>query len=173
MKITIWFVLLLVTANASAAQEKCGLDVNNAPALFSLRLGMSEEEVRQIFGKELKFKPKKKPSERTFFQNFIAKPPPAILPGVRALYLRFFNHRIYQIEIFYENRAEWQTLAEFTSSLATNQNFPNAFWTFKTGAAEIKCFDFTIVADQVLNPRIELTDETSRAAVLETRQKHS
>ena len=174
MKTTILLLLMMFSfATRGASQQTCQLDLKDAPPFFNLKLGMTEVEVRAAYGKELKFKPKKKPGERTFFQNFISKPPPVALAGVRALYLRFFNHQIYQIEVFYENRTEWPTLTEFTRRLAVGNHFPNEFWTFKPGRATIKCLDFTLLADQVLNPRIELTDEATRAEILRSRTKHS
>ncbi len=174
MKTTILFLLVMFPSVIyGAVQQTCQSEIKDAPTFFYLKLGMTEEEVRDAYGKELKFKPKKKGRERTFFQNFISKPPPPSLAGVRALYLRFFDHKIYQLEVFYENRAEWPTLAEFTRLLAVENNFSNEFWTIKTGEAEVKCPGFTLFADQVLNPRIELTDETGRTEVLKSRQKHS
>ena len=174
MKTTILFLLMiLASAIHCSAQQTCLLEIKDAPKFFNLKLGMTEAEVRDLYGKELKFKPKKKGLERTFFQNYINKLPPADLAGVRALYLRFFNHKIYQIEIFYVNRAEWPTLTEFIRSLAAKNNYPNEFWTINPGAAKAKCFGFTLLADQVLNPRIELTDETGRAEILKSRTKRS
>lgn len=169
--IVLFFFMLLFFVVPGAAQETCRLELKDAPSFFNLKLGMTDEQVRDQFGKKLKFKPKKKTEERTFFQNFIAHSPPAALTGVRALYLRFLNRKIYQIEIFYENRAEWQTLAGFTSSLATTQNFANALWTTVADKAEVKCVDFTLLADNVLNPRIELTDDAARTKALKARQK--
>ena len=167
----LFFLMLFSFVVPCAAQQTCQLELKDAPSFFNLKLGMTEEQVRDEIGKELKFKPKKKSKERTFFQNFITKPPPVILPNVRALYLRFSSHRLYQIEIFYENRPEWQTLAEFTSSLAATNHFPNALWTIGADKAEVKCVNFTLFADNVLNPRIELTDDAANTKVLEARKK--
>lgn len=170
MKITVLFLLLLFFVAPCAGQQVCTLELKDAPVLFGLRLGMSEEQVGEIFKKELKFKPKKK-SERTFFENFIKKPAPAILHGVRALYLRFAEHKLYQIEIFYENREEWQTLADFIGSILAAQNFQTASWTNVKGRNTAKCANFTVVADKILNPRIELTDDPTLSKLLEARQK--
>lgn len=127
---------------------------------------MSPEQARSVFGKDLKVKVKKK-GQRTFFQNFIKKPAPNSLRGVRAIYLRFFDGELYQIEIFYENRGDWQTLENFTGNFLAQTNLPA--WKIENGKAEIICGELSIVADRVLNPRIELTDETIRARVEEIR----
>jgi hypothetical protein len=148
-----------------AAQEVC--DLSNT-SLLGLRLGMLPEQARSVFGKDLKVKVKKK-GQRTFFQNFIDKPAPASLTGVRAIYFRFFDGRLYQIEIFYENRSDWQTLENFIGNYFAKINLPA--WKIENGKAQIICGEFSIVADRVLNPRIELTNEAIRARVEEIREK--
>jgi hypothetical protein len=134
---------------------------------------MTPTEVKSVFDKSLKLKIRK---EGSFFQNFITKPPPMFLSGVRALYLRFFDYKLYQIEIFYEagNRnagIERQTLAEFVRVLLADKNLPDAFRENENDALELKCAGFSLVADNVLNPRIELTDEATRARFEESERR--
>ncbi len=132
---------------------------------------MSPEQARNVFGKDLKIKIKKK-GERTFFQNFIKKPAPNSLRGVRALYLRFFDRRLYQIEIFYESRPDLRTLEDITTALSSQLNFPILDWKIKNNRAAINCSsEISLVADNILNPRVELTNETVRAKVKESREK--
>ncbi len=132
---------------------------------------MSPEQARNVFGKDLKIKIKKK-GERTFFQNFIKKPAPNSLRGVRALYLRFFDRRLYQIEIFYESRPNLRTLEDITTALSSQLNFPILDWKIKNNRAAINCSsEISLVADNILNPRVELTNETVRAKVKESREK--
>ena len=163
--------ILLVFNLSHAAQEKCQLKAKTAPILLNLQLGMSPEETQNIFGKDLKIKIKKN-GERTFFQNFIKKPAPPSLKGVRALYLRFFDRRLYQIEIFYEPRNDLKSLENLTDALSAQLNLPLSEWRIKYERAEINYADeISLVADYVLNPRIELTNETTRAAVENAREK--
>jgi hypothetical protein len=129
---------------------------------------MSPEQARSVFGRDLKVKVKKK-GQRTFFQNFIKKPAPNSLSGVRAIYLRFFDGKLYQIEIFYENRSDWQTLENFIGNFPAKTNLPA--WKIENGKAEIICGAFSIISDQILNPRIELTNVTIRAQVEEIRER--
>lgn len=161
---------LVIVVTCSAAQEICELDAKTAPLLLNLRVGMSPDEARNVFGKDLKIKIKKN-GERTFFQNYIKKPAPVSLSGVRALYLRFFDRRLYQIEIFYEPRQDLRTLEAISDALSSQLNFPISGWQTKDNRAEIICGETSLVADNVLNPRIELTDETVRAAIEELREK--
>ncbi|MDQ6786357.1 MAG: hypothetical protein M3033_06005 [Acidobacteriota bacterium] len=152
-------LLLSVLAISCDAQETCSLGLTDSPAFFNLKLGMTPAQVKSVFGKTLKLKVKR---EGTFFQNFITKPPPIFLPNVRALYLRFFDGKLYQIEVFYEAKNEKQTLEEFVNVLSANLNLPQRFWENENGKFKLNCNGFSLVADNVLNPRTELTDEAAR-----------
>ena len=170
MRITFLIFLLSFLAISSAAQEsKCSLELSNAPTLLGLRLEMSPDEVRGVFGGKLKIKVKK---EGTFFQNYIEKKPPPSLPNVRALYLRFFDRKLYQIEIFYELQNKRQTLEEFITEFSARLNLPTDLWTKKHGTAEINCAAFSLTADNVLNPRIELTDKPIRTRFEDSQKKN-
>jgi len=170
MKLVGLFLLFLLWATTGAAQERCELESKTAPLLLNLRLGMLPEEARSIFGKDLKIKIKKR-GERTFFQNFIKKPAPGSLDGVRALYLRFFDGRLYQIEIFYEPRRDLKTTGNITDALSAQLAIPASRWKFEHNRAEIICGENSLVADYILNPRIELTNKIIRAKIEESRKE--
>lgn len=170
MKVIYILLLTLFFAFACAAQDACQLEIENAPVLSGLKLGMSPADARNVFGKDLKIK-NKRSGEYTFFQNFIEKNAPNSLTNVRALYLRFFEGALYQIEIFYEEESGVQTLEEFINQQSAKLNLPLAAWRIKYGIAEMTCGTFSLAADKFLNPRLELTDETARARVLAKRKK--
>lgn len=157
-----WFLFLLFAAAPCGAQntDVCDLKLNEAPALFNLRLGMLPEDAQAVFGRDLKIKIKKN-GNRVFFQNFIKEPAPPALSGVRALYLRFFDRRLYAVEIFFEEKPEIKTEADFTRYLSATLNLPD-LWQNKKGRQTIKCADFSVFADKILNPRIELIDTATR-----------
>lgn len=161
-------LIALVFAANAYAQTDCGLA--NTPTLINLKLGASPAEVKNIFGKSVKFKVKNK-GDRTFFQNYIEKPAPEILRGVRAFYLRFLDGRLYQIEVFYEARADWQTLAAFAADFAARSNFDRAVWQTDLKKSVIECADFTLVADKILNPRLQLTDKITFETAMARRVK--
>ncbi len=164
------FLFALVFAIACAAQENCEFTSKPAPLVLNLQIGMSPAQAQAVFGKDLKIKIKKN-GERTFFQNFIKKPAPNSLRGVRALYLRFFDRKLYQIEIFYEPRPDLRTIENVADALAAQLNFPTADWKIENNLAEITCGEISLVADNILNPRIELTNETVRAEIEKLREK--
>jgi hypothetical protein len=164
------FFLTLFFVFTSAAQETCQLGLQNAPALHNLKLGASPAEARSVFGKDLKIK-NKRSGEYTFFQNFIEKPATNSLAGIRALYLRFFDGSLYQIEIFYEDSTLPATLENFVNLQSTRLNLPREAWQIKYGIAGINCGGFSLAADAFLNPRLQLTDEMTLARVEAKRKK--
>lgn len=169
VKLTGLILFALCFCQAIFAQKSdCGLPI--APRLNNFTLGMSPAEAQAAVGKKLKIKVKSS-GQRTFFQNFIDKPSPAPLDGVRAIYLRFFDGKLYQIEFFYENRTDWQTLSDFTANLSVQNNFPASVWREEKMKAFVRCGIFSIFADKILNPHVELTDEIVRAKVKELQKK--
>jgi len=161
LKIVFFIIISLVSVGLTRAQnENCRLTLNEAPVLRGFRLGMSPAEVRRASGGKLKIQIKR---EGSFFGYFIEDRPPAFLSDVRALYLRFFDGKLFQIEIFYESLATaTPTLSDFTAQLSAQTNLASSLWTSEQNRAVIVCDGFSIVADNVLNPRVELTDEAAR-----------
>lgn len=167
LTILIFFALLFFVRPAFS-QDSCNL--SNQPRLQNFALGMSPAEAQGAIGKAAKIKVKKK-GQRTFFQNYIKKPADGSLAGVRAFYLRFFDARLYQIEIFYEDRAAWQTLPDFVAALSAETAVPPTAWREEKTKFVANCGAFTIYADKILNPHVELTDENIRARVEVLRAK--
>lgn len=165
VKSAIVFSLLAALPFAARAQEACGWTNKTASIILNLRLGMTTEEAQTALGKDLKIKLKAKGDYR-FFQNYIDKNPPPGLRGVRALYLRFFERRLYQIEIFY-NEDFSPALENFAARLAAQLNFSPSEWIYENKRALIRCGENSLAADYVLNPRVELTDETALSKVSE------
>lgn len=152
--IVVW--VLAIFAFTIKAQENCAWTNISANVALNLKLGLNTEKVRAALGNKLKIKAKQT-GEYRFFQNFTDNKPPVNLRGVRAIYLRFFDGRIYQIEIFYENDFA-STLETFTGIIAKDFNFSANELIYKNITAETVCGENKLVADYVLNPRIELTN---------------
>lgn len=156
MRFVLSILALLIFSVNLVAQEKCELNVSQSPSLQNLKLGMSPNEASQAIG--LKFKIKAD-GQRSFFQNYINKKAKGKLTGIRALFLRFYNNELYQIEIFYEDDFRWQSLENLTKDYSSNQNFPNEFWEIEYGYAKAVCQNFTLDADFILNPHIQITND--------------
>ena len=161
-----WFCFL--GALPCFAQATCALPT--PPVLLGLRLEMSPEQAQSVFGGDLKISFKTK-DEKTIFENYINKSAPPRLAGVRALYLRFFDRRLYQIEVFYEERSDRATLESFVAALSADLQIPPELWKNERGRSEIICPGFSLVAHKTLNPRIELTNETARKQVEDLRRE--
>ncbi len=149
-------VFLLILTASIAAQEKC--DLQNAPALLDLNLRMTTEQARNRNGRKLKIK-NEGDGEYIFFQNYIDKSAKGNLRGLKAVYLRFFENRLYQIELFYKDDYKWRDLSEFIGDYSRQNNFPPDFWEIEFGYAKAECENFSLKADYILNPHIQLTDD--------------
>ena len=162
-KLTFIFIAAFAFCIPARSQEPCQKTIAEAPAVFKLKLGMTFEQMKSILGPAFKFKPKKT-GVGSYFVNFIDQPAPNSLPGVRAAYLRFFDHKIYQIEIFYEDEGKTIRLEDFTTRISPELGVQNSSWNFKNGTASVDCSEFTIRADAPLNPRLLMTHTTAEAA---------
>lgn len=172
VKSAVIVLLALFSAYSAPARSSCDLKSIAAPLLLNLQTGISPEQAQAILGRAVKIKIKKT-GERTFFQNFIKKPAPASLRGVRALYLRFFDRALYQIEIFYEPQSNFRSLDDIAAGLSSQFNLSDSDWTIENNRARAICGEISLIADNVLNPRVELTDETTRSRVEEKRKREA
>lgn len=160
-------ILLLIFAISISAQQKCELNLTEAPSLQNLKLGMSPDEARNILG--IKVKADKK-GQSTFFQNYIKKKPKGNLTGIRAIYLRFYNRKLYQIEFFYEENYRWQNLENLLDDYSAKNNFPRELWQTEYGYSEANCKGFSLDADYKLNPHIQLTNDAIAEIVEKERE---
>ena len=97
--------------------------------------------------------------QRTFLKTKIKPSAKGGLNGIRSIFLRFFDGRLYQTEIFYHKGSKPQDLSAFSKDYSTRNRFPFDHWKIKYGYAVAKCAGFTLRADTILNPHIEITDE--------------
>lgn len=158
-------VFLFIFSLSTAAQENCQNITHTSEVLLNLQLGMSADEINKRF-RDLKIKVKNDKDHR-FFQNYIDKKAPPGLNGVRAIYLRFFAKKLYQIEIFWQENKYPAEIKEFAEIISTQMNLPASDWNFAHRQATLKCGETTLKADFQLNPRIELTDEVILEKVTE------
>ncbi|MEK7725297.1 MAG: hypothetical protein AAB336_13165, partial [Acidobacteriota bacterium] len=91
--------------------------------------------------------------------------------GVRGIYLRFFEKKLYQVEIFYEENKYSADIKIFSEIVSAQLNLPIADWKFAHRQAVLKCGETSLTADYQLNPRIELTNETIKKQVDEINKK--
>ena len=124
---------------------------------------MSFEEVQSKLTPAIKVKPKKN-GQGTIFESFVEREPPVQLSEIQAFWLRLFNNKVYQIEIFYKDSERPPKLEDFVNQLTGDLNVPPGAWTIRNGRAELHCGEFRLNADAVLNRHIELTDHAAYTA---------
>jgi len=170
VKASLLIVSLLTLTGLAKSQEACQKTLAESPSISGLKLGMSFQDLQATIGSSIKIKPTKS-GEGTIFENFFDHSAPSSLAGVRALYVRFFNNRTYQIEVFYEEKAGITKIEDLTAHMSQEFDLPPMAWTAKNGIATMKCGGFSLSADKVLNPHIELTDDAELAAFNEKRRR--
>lgn len=167
MKAIFITVSILFFAMSVSAQDACELTLDQSPTLQNLKLGMSSQEASKILGIKVKVKPE---GQRSFFKNYIKKKAKGNLVGIRAIFIRFYDNKIYQIELFYEKDYRWQTLDSLINDYSTQSNFPIDFWQTEYGYSNAICKGFSLDADYVLNPHIQITDDAI-AKIAESKQE--
>ena len=161
MRLIILTLSILFVSSSTLAQE-CTL--TEPPPLLNLRLGMTVSEVNAVTGKDLKVKVKPD-GERSFFKNWIKKEAKGTLTGMRAIYLRFYDGRLYQIELFYREDHRWQDIDALLADYSVESGFSRDLWRVENGFAKAKCQGFSLEADRVLGAHIQITDDAVLAAV--------
>jgi hypothetical protein len=163
--------LIFLFAVSANGQDTCPPIEQTSEVLLNLRLGTTVDEVNQRF-RDLKIRIKNNDDYR-FFQNYIDRKPPNNLIGVRAIYLRFFEKKLYQIEIFWEENKYPSDIKNFTEIVSAQLRLPVADWKFANRQAVFKCGENSVTIDYQLNPRIELTDEIVQQKVADLRKKEN
>lgn len=161
-------VLVILSLSASA-QANCSLTLSSN-VFLNLQPGMKVVEVNQRLGRSVQIKIKNNDDYR-FFQNYIDRQPPPNLSGVRALYLRFFEKKLYQIEIFYEENKFPSDLKSFIETISNQLTLPVSGWKITHRQAVLKCGENSLKIDYQLNPRIELTQDTVLQKVAQINKK--
>ncbi len=170
MRRILFILSILLLAFPVLAQQPCGLTVDQSPRLLNLKLGMSVSEVNSVIGRDLKVKVKPA-GERTFFKNYIKKPAKGTLTGIRAIYLSFYDGGLYQIELFYQDEYRWPDLGSLLRDYSSSQSFSENYWKVKNGYAKAQCDGFSLDADRVLTPHIQLTEDAVMKRVETERDK--
>lgn len=125
---------------------------------------MTPDEVNAVLSGAARVKVKKD-SRYTFFKNYLKNNAKGVLSGARAFYIRFYERRVYQIELFYNRGYRWQELKTFVGDYSNSAGIALENFEFKNGYATAECVGFTIKADYILNPHIEITDDVVKERV--------
>ena len=167
--ISIFLALLIVLTVDLSAQ--CDLVLSDSPKMVGLRLGMTAAETNAALRGAAKVKAKTD-GQYSYFKNYLKKgKSKGVLTGARAFYVRFYNKRLYQIEIFYHRDYRWNALESLISDYSAESAFPFEYWKTKHGYATAKCDGFTVRADYILNPHLEISNDAAVDAIAEEKKK--
>lgn len=155
-------IVMLAVVFPAFGQEPCELTSVKAPAISGFRLGMSYADVQHVLGPSIKVKPAKS-GEGTVFESFAEVTAPERLSGVQAFWLRFANGKVFQIEVFYTDKAHPQRIEDLTADLSDELKLTASGWKIKNNLARFECGEVLLTADTILNPHIELTDITAKS----------
>ena len=162
--------IILLFTTCIDAQQKCELKMEQSPTIKGLKLGMSPQDATTLLGMKVKAKLE---GQYSFFKNYIKKKAKGKLVGIRAMYLRFYNGKLYQIEVFYEKDFRWQTLETFIDDYSNTNNFQRGFWQTEYGYSKATCNGFSLDADYILNPHIQITKDATAKIVEEELAKET
>lgn len=160
-------VIFAAAAGLAAQTAECALGVDAAPALRGLRLGMSPAEAGRATGLGVGVG---KDGSGTYFKNYIKRRAKGRMRGTRAVYLRFYKNRLFEIEFFLEPEEGRPTLAGFVREYSDRHGLDPDIWRIEHGYAGAVCAGFTLEADQILNPHIQLTDTAAAEALARERE---
>lgn len=107
----------------------------------------------------------------TYFKNYLKKRrAKGVLSSARAFYVRFFDRRVYQVELFYQPGYKSANIEPFVREYSISTNFAVENFKIKNGYAKAKCLGFIVEADTILTPHIQLTDIEGKKRVDESRK---
>jgi hypothetical protein len=179
---TLCLLLLVYFTSACSShvqQAECGLNVNNAPDIRGMRLGMTVDELQAVrpqfdFGKNVFF------SKKALFgcNNPQRSGEQCLQEDVDELVVEVTDGRVSRIAAYYQEGGPYETGREFINDIVLKLNLPTSSWEevpavggLNISAKRLKCEDASIEAGFLLGkPYIALRDEA--AARANERRKH-
>ncbi|MEP6819923.1 MAG: hypothetical protein ABJA18_10355 [bacterium] len=175
MDIGLSFVLLLLLATSSFAQEKCGMKLAELPAtpeLFGFHLSMTTAQTKArvpqvVFGRVDDFGVSKT-SVNPDFDPSIEK---ASLNGVRTVSLDFLDDQLTSLWFGYDGTFKWQTVPDFVAGISQALHLPAAWKPWKLRGQQIYCADFQMTVIVVSeSPSFHIIDETAAQTIAARRE---
>jgi hypothetical protein len=151
-------------------QAECGLNVNTAPDIRGMRLGMTVDELQAVrpqfdFGKDVSF------SKKTFFGCGSPRRPgeQCLKEDIDELAVEVTDGRVSRIAAYYPEGGPYETGREFITDIVLKLNLPTSGWEevpavggLNISAKRLKCEDASIEAGFLLGkPYIVLRDEAA------------
>jgi len=127
------------------ATAKCSLKSENFGAIRGLKLGMTVDQVKEIF-LTLDFVS----DESSLIQTIIVLPKGSEFSGIRGIAFEFFENKAVSFFLSYEHDIEWNSIAEFRMQVSSAMKLPTGIWSDSididgTGVSAAECQDFKVL----------------------------
>ncbi|MDH3493259.1 MAG: hypothetical protein OEM82_06885 [Acidobacteriota bacterium] len=149
--------LLVLGCFGGTIRAECTVTTGESPKLVNLRLGMSPEEVNAALGGASTVKVKKD-TRYTHYRRFKKGKAKGQLAGVKTFWIRFFEKRVYSIEVFFHEYGNFQDVEYLAKRYSAAHDFAYENFEVKYGYARAECEGFSVKADYILDPHIEISD---------------
>jgi hypothetical protein len=138
----------------------CTLTLKDAPALLGMQLGMTLEQTRAAAPNLELSSRRRKPNGVSISLSARANEE---AEGVVNSYL---NDRLFEIDILYNSRSQWNSTADFVLNLSRKLNLPPDAWTRDAGKTfyTLTCDGFTIEVSNLNH--VMLYDKAVKAEVM-------
>jgi hypothetical protein len=169
-----------LACSSHVQQAECGLNVNNAPDIRGMRLGMTVDELQAVrpqfdFGKGVSF------SKKTFFGCGSPRSlgEQCLKEDIDELAVEVTDGRVSRIAAYYPEGGPYETGREFINDIVLKLNLPTSGWEgvpavggLNISAKRLKCEDASIEAGFLLGkPYIALRDEAAARAYERRKQE--
>jgi len=146
--------------NCSLKLEQLG----QPPELFSIRLGMTQEEVKKALPLAAFGAADALGLMRTSFNpHYDPRVDNQAFPDVRTISLDFLDGRLVTLWIGYESTFKWPKLDEFVTNFGKSLGLPGG-WPVKRNGRELTCDGFSVFAVPIGDgPSLRINDEAAQS----------
>lgn len=172
------FILSLALCSnfvAYAQRTSCSTKLEalkDPPELFGLRLGMTDEQIKDRlplvqFGRADEIGVNK----TSFNPHYDARVDPKAFESVRTISLDFLDGKLVTLWIGFEDTFKWPKLDAFVENFARSFGLPGE-WPAKRMARELSCDGFSVYASMIGGgPSIRVTDEKAQNVIAQRREE--
>jgi hypothetical protein len=157
-----------------AQPASCSLKLDQLgqpPEFFSIRLGMSQDEVKKALPLAVLGRADALGLMRTSFNpHHDPRVDNQAFPDVRTISLDFLDGRLATLWIGYESTFKWPKLDEFVANFSKSLGLP-ADWPAKRNGRELSCDGFSVFAAPIAGgPSLRINDEAAQSVFVARRE---
>jgi hypothetical protein len=169
------FLLILLVAAATCAQEKCALKLAELPAspeLFGFHMGMTTDQAKVrvpqiILGRADDFGVAK----TSINPDFDPKIDKASLNGIRTVSLDFLDGRLTSLWFGYDGTFKWTTVPDFVAGISQALHLPDVWKPWKIRGQQLNCADFQMTVTMVAEgPSFRIIDDAAQQTISARRE---